>query len=250
MPNLISFKNPPITEALLDIRVTLPKETTVESLETYQKDIKEEFPNRKVKWEGSFQIRVGELSPAPEIKESSGKKIGYMFSTSNGQKIVQTRLDGFTFNWLKPYPGWEKFSKEAKKHFENYLKLAKPVSINRIALRYINTIEIPQPIEDFKQYFLTSAEVGPGIPQALSEYFFRLAIVEPDTKNTAIIIQTIDLTKVNDKTIPFIFDIDVFRKVDLKPTDDQLWEIFKSLRTYKNNIFVKSLTDKTKDLFK
>ncbi len=38
-----------------------------------------------------------------ETLPSSGGPDGYLFRSPNEKKVVQVRLDGFTFNKLKPY---------------------------------------------------------------------------------------------------------------------------------------------------
>lgn len=243
----ITIVNPPITEALLDIRVNLPKETTLETLLSFQNEIKEDFPNKKERHMGTFQIRTG---AAPEIFASSDRIDGYMFFAPDNQKIVQTRLDGFTFNKLKPYSKWETFSQEAKYLWDHYVKIAKPINIVRLALRYINRIEIPLPFGDFKEYILTNPEIAPGISQGLAEFFMQLVIPNADIQATAIVTETIE--KINDKSkvLPLIFDIDVGKNIILEPKSDEIWNIMDDLRNFKNQIFMSSVTDKTKGLFK
>lgn len=248
MNHNIIFKNPPITEAVLDIRVNLPKEVDVHQLEKFQEEIEKEFPTKKVntKWETSFQLKVRET---PQVSSKSDQN-GYIFISSDNKKIVQARMDGFTFNKLKQYDNWESFSKEAKKFWERYIKIAKPIGISRVALRYINLIELPRPAGDLKEYFLTGPEIAPGIPQGLAEFFMRIVIPDVKTQNTAIIIETVDVSKLTESIFPLIFDIDVFRLVNITAEDSDLWKIFESLREYKNQIFMNSFTNKTKELFK
>ncbi len=248
--NVIPFPNPPITEALLDIGVNLPKEVTLDTLATFQNEIKERFPTRKerYKWEGGVQFQAGS---APKIMPSSGGPIGYLFhSPPDDKKIVQARLDGYTFNKLKPYSNWEEFNSEAKELWERYLKIARPVNVTRVALRYINKIELPLPFKDFKEYILTIPEIGPEIPNALSGFFARLIIPNPKIQSNAIITETMEKIDDKVKVLPFILDIDVSRNYVFKPESDEIWETLNKLREFKNQIFLNSLTDKTKELFK
>ncbi|MEK7180645.1 MAG: TIGR04255 family protein [Patescibacteria group bacterium] len=163
------FPNPPITEAIFDIRVIMPKETTLEVLLSFQDSIKDDFPVKKDrrKIEGGFQF--GEDSP-PKVIASSSVVDGYWFHSNDGHKIVQARLDGFTFNRLKPYSSWEGFNGEANKLWHHFIKIAKPAKVSRLALRYINRIELPLPLKDFKEYILTIPEIGPNIPTGLSDF--------------------------------------------------------------------------------
>ncbi len=245
----IPFPNPPITEAILDIRVSLPKEITLDVLASLHQDIKEQFPTRKERhtWEGGFQVKPG---APPEILSKPDRVDGYLFLSPNGEKIVQSRLDGFTFNKLKPYSNWETFSKEAKYYWEHYIKIVKPINVTRIALRYINRIEIPLPIKDFKEYFLTVPEVAPGVPQGLSGLFMQLVIPKEEIGSTAIITMTYDKVDPNKAVWPFIFDIDAFNNNVLLPNSIEIWKKLEQLREFKNQIFLNTMTNKTKEMFK
>lgn len=243
----ITFPNPPITEALLDIRVNLPKETTLETLLSFQNGIKDHFPNKKERHLGTFRIKTG---AAPEVLASADRTDGYMFYAPDNKKIVQARLDGFTFNKLKPYSKWEVFSQEAKYLWEHYVEVAKPINIVRLALRYINRIELPLPFGDFKEYLLTTPEIASDIPQGLAQFFMQLVIPNADIQATAVITETIEKTDDKSKVLPLIFDIDVSRNIILDLKSDEIWNIMDNLRNFKNQIFMNSLTAKTKELFK
>lgn len=241
------FSNPPITEALIDIRVTLPKEVTVERLATFHEDVKTSFPIKKQRFAGEFQIKIG---AAPEVVTTSNRNDGFLFHSQDSKKIVQARLDGFTFNKLKPYSNWEVFSSEAKYLWGHYLSVAKPINIVRLSLRYINRIELPLPFKDFKEYILTMPEIAPGIPDGISGFFTQVTIQNPEIDAQATIIETIEGTTPDKGILPFILDIDVFRNIILESSSEKIWDIFKQLRRFKNQIFINSLTNKTKELFK
>lgn len=247
MNNSIYFPNPPITEALLDIRVNLPKEITLDTFITFQDEIKNDFPTKKERHIGAFQIKSG---GPPEIVSSSDRTDGYLFYSSDNKKIVQARLDGFTFNKLKPYSNWEKFSGEAKYLWDHYVHVAKPLNVIRLALKYINRIEIPLPFNDFKEYILTVPEIAPGIPQGLSGFFAQLVIPNAEIQANAIITETMEKIDEKSRFLPFIFDIDISRGIILKPDSMDIWKIMDDLRHFKNQIFVSSLTNKAKELFK
>lgn len=241
------FPNAPITEALLDIRVELPEDVTLAKLEIFHGFVKERFPEKqeRVSFTAGFK-----LSPAgPEVLPTSGRPDGYLFRSPNEKKIVQARLDGFTFNKLKPYENWKVFRSEARELWNFYFQITNPIKITRIALRYINLIEIPLPMKNFKEYILTLPEIAPKLPQALAHFFIQLVIPNPDIEATAIITQTIGNSP-NSQRLPLILDIDVFREVIYIDNKVEMWDEFEKLRTLKNDIFFNSITEKTKELFK
>lgn len=242
------LNNPPITEALIDFRVNLPEETTLERLAKYKDFVLKRFSKReeRIEVEAGVEFRKGEFRYAP-IK---GKVNGYIFRSQDGRKVFQSRLDGFTFSVLKPYESWEKLREETREIWTHYIEIARPINVSRIAVRYINRIEIPLPVNDFKEYILTVPEIAQGLPQAMSESFFRLIIANEHIKAAAIITERVMPGSQDAKTVPVIFDIDVFRFEKLKPDDINLWKLLEDLRSFKNDIFFKSLTDKAMELFK
>lgn len=242
------FKKAPITEALLDIRTILPEETSLEKLASFHDLIKDRFPQKeeKILLTHSFKVSPGN----PPISDTSGSRIdGYRFRSLETNKIVQARLDGFTFNKLKPYENWDVFCKEAKELWMMYLELAQPLKVTRIAVRYINRIEVPLPIKDFKEYILNAPDISPELPQALSHFFMRVVIPYQEVEANAVITETMD-EQINPQQLPIIFDIDVFKERIYKIDASDIWVDLEKLRDLKNEIFFNSLTDIAKEMFK
>ncbi len=241
-----NFKKPPITEAVFDIRVELPKKTTLEKLKKMEKSIDFEISEKKNTLEMESVFKISQ--EAIESEKHSSQINGCVFKNNPDNKIVQCRLNGFTFNKLKPYSDWNQFYSEAQKYWNIYYKIAKPVKILRIALRYINEIMIPLPFDDFKDYLKTIHEIAAPLPQDISQLFMRIALPKPDSSVNAIITET--FKKPTKDYLPFIFDIDVFNNTPLDPSKWDIKRHFEELREYKNMIFCESITRKTKELFR
>ncbi len=243
------FPNAPITEALLDIRVTLPAQTDLAKLATFHDAIKKQYPSKqeRLAWRGHLEIKA---SPVPEVSQSAtGGPDGYLFTSVDGRQVVQARLEGFTFSRLKPYDKWATLRDEARELWQHYVQIASPETVTRIALRYINRIEIPLPMRDFKDYILTTPEIAPDLPQGLGSFFMRLVIPDPKAQAVAIVTETMEPIDESRNRLPLIFDIDVFRTAAFNIQDNVMWEAFEYLHDLKNDIFFKSITPKTKELF-
>lgn len=241
------FPNAPITEALLDIRVELPADVDIKKLEAFHERVKDRFPDKKAK--GAFAVQV-QVSPNGTLQSlpALGGPQGFLFRSPSDHKIVQARMDGFTFNKLKPYEEWKKFRDEARELWDTYHEMFNPSKIMRIALRYINRIEVPLPFGDFKEYILTTPEIAPNLPQSLAHFYMQLVMQEPNIKAIAVITQTMENVTENN-LLPLVLDIDVFKEAIF--TDEiTLWDDIEKLRTFKNDIFFDSVTDKAKELFK
>lgn len=243
------FPNPPIIEALLDIQVELPANIDLARIEGFKKYVASTHPivMKKSQWQTSFRLGNGDL---PEIGDKTGGTIGHQYLTADRKNIIQARLDGFTVNLLKPYSNWDDLQSEAKERWKEYCEIATPLRVTRLALRYINKIEIPMPFADFKEYLLTVPDVAPNMPQGLSGFFMRLTMPNTKTPDIALVTVAIEEASAQTKYLPIIFDIDVFRQVNLPPGDEDIWGIFETLREYKNDIFFASITQKTREMFR
>ncbi|MBC5829213.1 MAG: TIGR04255 family protein [Candidatus Eremiobacteraeota bacterium] len=156
--------------------------------------------------------------------------------------MFQARLDGFTLSLLKPYPGFSDLEKEARELWRHYCDVLKPVRLMRVALLYINRLELPIPMPNFNKYILTVPEVAPGLPQGLSRFLMQLTIPQEDDVFAHVTLLMEPAPGDQTTTIPIIFDIDVFKETSLAPESPELWDTVNALRFCKNDIFFKSLT--------
>lgn len=241
------LRNTPITEALIDIRIKPREDFDVKLLDSLYGAISDQYHDKKTrqKFEGKFEFKKGEIP----ISSGTATIDGYIFSSADKKQVVQARIDGFTFNRLRPYEEWGKLRDEAFKLWRLYRDVVSP-QIMRVALRYINKIEIPhfpQPMKDFKEYLSAAPIVPEGLPQGVSSFLTRVVIHDPQIDATGIITQVFEQI-VDPKFIPIILDIDVFKQKE-GIGEEEAWETLEKLRNLKNEIFFASITEKTKELF-
>ena len=245
------WKNPPILEAVLDIRVTLPASVDLPQLATFQQDLSDRFPSQEPQTTVHFGFEA-QPGQTPSVQEPVSDTVGYRLQSANGQRIIQVQRFGFTFSRVGNYDTWDNFAQEARELWQRYLAIAAPEAVTRLGLRYINRIPIPLsagPI-DFKDYILTTPEIAPGVPQELLTYFMRLTIPNGDHTLLANITQVMEPMIPNADMLPLIFDIDAFKVETFEPHSEAIWDTFAALRAFKNQMFYKSITDKTRRLFK
>jgi uncharacterized protein (TIGR04255 family) len=241
------LRNAPITEALIDIRVKIRSDFDVEQFQSLHNAITTQYPDKKKrhKWEGKFEFKNGETP----ISASTETIDGYLFTSADGKQIFQARIDGFTFNRLKPYEQWETFRDEALRLWKLYRDIISP-EIIRVALRFINKIDIPlspQTVLDFDDYLTAGPIVPKELPQGLSSFLTRVVIRDPDSDALAIITQAFEQI-INPKFVPIILDIDVFKQKEVI-SEEEAWQTLEELRHFKNRIFFTSITEKAKELF-
>jgi len=174
---------------------------------------------------------------------------GLVCSSMDQRQIFQARIDGFTFSRLAPYDRWESFRDEARRLWAAYRMIAQPERVTRIAVRYVNRLDLPLPLRDFKDYLRTVPEVSPALPQGLTNFFMQLHIPQDDLDAMLLLNQAM-IPPAHGGVVSVVLDIDLFRSKDLPDDDDSMWGIFEQLHTRKNDIFEGCITDLTRELIR
>lgn len=235
----------PITEALIDIRIKVREDFNVEQLLPLYDLTSNQYPEKKSrhKWEGKLEFK----KDGPPIPSGIHAIDGYIFTSIDKKQIFQARVDGFTFNKLRPYDRWESFRDEAWRLWKLYRDITSP-EIVRVALRFINKFDIPLPIKDFNEYLTAAPIVPEGLPQGVNSFLTRIVIHEPEIDAAAIVTQVFEQI-INPSYLPIILDIDVFKQKSEGIAEEEAWQTLKKFRDFKNKIFFKSITEKAKELF-
>jgi uncharacterized protein (TIGR04255 family) len=246
-----TLSKPPIREALIDIRVKLSSGFNIYHLNNLDDKIRDTFPTKQ---EQTFsQIKL-ELRPGAESSQSPQSIVtrpnGFRYFSQDKDKIFQARIDGFTFNKLPRYTTWEELRDEAKRLWLLYKDVASPEVITRVALRYINNLNIPAPIRDFGDYLAAPPVMPEELPQGLNSFLIRMNAHVPDFEGNAIITQALEPVPSEATKIPVILDIDVFREKVSGINESEVWEILEVLRHFKNKVFFAFITDKLKEIYR
>ncbi len=240
------LSNAPITEAIVDFRVKLPQDFQVEQLSSLKEKLAGGFPTMKKL--RVFETRFGLQEGKPVASTTKESEIrGLRFASEDGHNVAQFRIDGFTFSRLKPYTSWDKVFPEAHELWNLYLETASPESVTRIAVRYINRLDIPQPVTELTQYLTAPPTIPAGVPTLLSGFLTRVVVHEEESGITANITQSLERDPSNRVTI--ILDIDVYKGQNFETSDTGISLIFQKLREMKNRIFFSSITEQTAELF-
>ena len=239
--------NAPITEAVIDFRVRLPSEFQVKELSSIRETIHDQYPDSKERRliTGGFGMEAGK----PVVKPPEDRGIdGYVLSSADNRKVAQFSKEGFTFSRLNPYTHWDDILAEAKNLWELYVAKASPELVTRIAVRYINQLNIPLPIDDFARYLTAPPNIPDTIPQVVSHFLTRVVVHDVEIGTTANITQALQKS-LRPGCVTIILDIDAYKQKKLGFDDSDIWLTFRQLRDLKNHIFFGSITEETARLY-
>ena len=241
MTEVRHLRNAPITEALIDLRARLPAGFDPETFSGLGEELADRYPKPEKRQlvEQKIEIGLGSSHHPPQRKGL----VGFFFRSEDERNLAQFRIDGFTFNRLKPYTTWEEVSQEARRLWTLYCQAASPESVTRAAVRYINHIPIPAPIGDMSDYLTTPMPIPEGLPGAVSSLLTKVVIRDEKAGLAANITQGLE-EDIQSRSVTIILDIDAYKKREFEPQDDELWSTLEALRNLKNEIFFGSLADK------
>ncbi len=246
MASIRHLSKAPITEAVIDFRARSSPDCRVEDLGSIS-DVTATYPTREDAWliEGSFAFSP---TSAQAVSSSAQRSNGYIFRSADGKQIAQFRLDGFTFNRLVPYTSWAQIQPEALRLWEIYRSVARPASLYRIAVRYINHIALPDTATELDDLFTCAPRIPREVPQLMAGFLSRIVVPLPMANTHVGIVQAMQLPPAAPPNT-VLLDVDVFRTEELDPSTEALRPIFSEFRTFKNRAFFGSLTEEAVRLF-
>lgn len=237
-----SLSRPPIVEALVDLQASVPGDPR--TFNALADELHSEFPTKEQQSEveGTIEIKGGKLV-FPHV--GSPAFVGVRVANVDKTIYVQFRPDGFTLNNTKVYIGGDQLIDKALTLWEVLVERTKPEIVSRVALRYINRLELPLNDGDQFERYLTSAPKLPErAPKLVSEALSRIVGHDAQRQATAIVIQQLKQQQ-GGQRIALAIDVDVFRTGNFPVDTAALREILDSLRMLKNETFFSLLTDET-----
>lgn len=247
MASIRHLSKPPITEAILDFRVRPGPDIRLEELAKAAAELSVDYPRSEEAWlvEGSFAFST---ESANAVSSSSRRANGYFLHSRDGKQVGQFRLDGFTFSRLAPYTSWEDVAPEALRLWELYAALAKPETLYRIAVRYINHISLPEAPTELEQILTCAPRIPVELPQFMTGFLSRVLVPLPLANTHTSVVQAMDLPPAAPSNT-LLLDVDVFCGQELPLSTDALRPLFEQLREFKNKAFFGSLKEETVRLF-
>ena len=233
---------PPIVEALVDLRATIPGDPTVFS--GLADELKDEFPTMEERrdFEAKIEVKDGRLvSPRVETSGFGGVRL----ASADQKTYAQFRPDGFTLNNMTTYMGGDQLLAQALTLWEMLVERTAPEVVSRVALRYINRLELPLKSGDtFTRYLTSPPRLPEGAPTQVSQFLSRIVGHDEKRQATAVVIQQLKLPE-DGQPVAITVDIDVFRERDFSVDSPSLRRILDSLRMLKNETFFSLLTEET-----
>ena len=237
-----SLNHPPIVEALVDLRASVPGD--FEMFDALADELKGEFPTKEQRrhLEAKIEIRDGKLVQQRVDSSAFG---GVRLANVDQTIYAQFRPDGFTLNNMKAYVGGDHLIDKALTLWELLVRRTMPEAVSRVALRYVNRLELPlKSGDEFTRYLTSTPDLPEGAPQRISQFLSRIVGHDAQRQATAVVIQQLKEQQ-GGQPVVLTVDVDVFRSGTFPVDSAALREILDSLRMLKNETFFSLITDET-----
>ncbi len=238
------YDRAPIKEAIIDIQIESSSSLTPMAFERPQTLLSLGYSEHQ-------KVIVNQLRGQMEEEKltatASQDLMGYAFIDVDRRHVVQFRVNGFTFSRVAPYESWQQLRNEANTLWGVYRQIVGDLRMIRIGLRYVNQLDLPTPIRDFRDFIRVYPEVSADISQQLAGFFMQVQIPQQDLDAILVLNEAMVPPSQSD-VVSVVLDVDLFKPNLRIESDDELWNVLEALRVRKNLIFEGCITNHTREL--
>lgn len=242
------YSRAPITEAVIDLRVASVGGIDIERIKALADSLRADFPVQSPMVHGQFELAISADPKKVHLRGDGQRQIGVRLANHGSKRVLQITVSGFTFSHLPPYSDWRSFRAEAAPLWDAYVRGVEPEQVVRIALRYINRLDLPGTNIEPYEYLNLYPKVPPEIPPDITGMFMQLRMPQDDIDAMAIINSSL-VDSEREDAISVILDFDLFQASERVPGDHRIWTTLDQISERKNLLFNACLTDKAKEMY-
>lgn len=225
------YRNPPLIEALCEFQFQAgqPWDWTV-SGRVYER-VQGEYPKKR-------HQPMTESLP----QEAHGCVARMLFLSDDERLVMQVAPDLLAVNQLQPQTEWRAFRSVIQRALAVYHEVAQPAQIQRMGLRYINRIELPNLLQA-SRYVCFLPQVPADIPHAPEAWALRVDI--PYSEGEYLRLQSAALTHAP----AIVLDIEFATEQLYNPQADDWLRWLERAHTIVGQVFEASITPTAREAF-
>lgn len=238
------YERSPIVEAIIDLRCGNPSTLTFRDVARTAAEIAATGYS-----EAGESVQVVQKFAPDGGSQRTETKVGVALRSGDEKYVVQLQIDGFSCSRLHPYPQWETFRAEAQRLWAIYRAAARPESIQRVGIRYVNRLEIGSPTINDLRPFLSLHPVTPwSLTSPPSEFF--LQIRQPQEGGSMLLVNESTLLHQATGQAAVLLDLDAFVAREIPVDENVIWNLVEDLHVKVEHAFEASITDRVRDLIR
>jgi uncharacterized protein (TIGR04255 family) len=246
------YKNPPIEEALCELRFADAREWDLATPARLQDQFNPTYPGKhSVQNVVSANVTAGAM-PATMAMSQRGVKI--QFPDAEGKRLVAVAPGLLSIHVLRPYSGWEDFRARIAAALNVYRDVCNVQKVARIGLRYINRIVIPGSSPALEEFFRCAPRLAPELPSKLAGFVHRVEHRYEDEVRLIVTFASLDADAGEEGPVrpavpPCLLDLDLIWQADQPIEANSALELIDDMRARERIAFESLITDKLRGLF-
>ena len=160
------YANPPVVEAICEFHLPPepPWDLTVPGL--FYERVREDFPHRERRM--VQDIEFVQTPQGLEQRIHTGERL--LLFSHDRKRLIQLGMRLLVINVLRPYPGWAEFKELIQQVWEALKAVVEVQGVTRMALRYINRVELPSSTASLETYFAFYPHIGHQLPNTITSF--------------------------------------------------------------------------------
>jgi uncharacterized protein (TIGR04255 family) len=180
MTSTIKYANPPLIEIICDFRFKVKNENDLTMHGLLFEKLAQKYPIKE-----DVQPSDGDLDVFSKDLQRMmvAKLFGMQYKSNDGKEFVRVTPNYISLHRLAPYPTWEAFFPSIEHVFLTFKNTVNPLSLQGMALRYIDKINIPSKSFDLKEYFQIYPYSTEEISKIINKYSLSVNILYYDERD-------------------------------------------------------------------
>ncbi len=233
----------PIVESVVDIRIASDVKWDEITLKKDLQNRLKDYPKIEELREFRYHVSVAS-GPDQQHKAEDLGCVGLKLQSEDGLHIVQFNQGAFVFSRLKPYQDWNQFTSEAFRLWEIYRAIFRPITVQRLGVRFINRIPAQSDFSTLEDYYKNSPRELAELDWPQGGFLMHNVFQVPETDYAVNVVKTRVPPNATDKEHGLVLDIDVYSQSSFTYTDEDLKSCLTKMRWVKNKVFYTCITDK------
>ena len=241
-----TLNNPPISEAILEIRFNPNKNVTIEKLDKFVDSLSSDYPAKEPMSLQSFEVKFS-ADTVPQYT-TDVRPGGFKIANTQGNRIVIGLIDRLVVSFKPPYRPRPELKNSTEYLFNKLLEVVPQTQIIRLGMRFTNKIKLPLKEDFVFQKYIKTFQPLPkydGLLTGLSKFETTVSMPLPDVECESTIRQmAIEEKEDKGEFLTFVLDIDIYQVKSYEAEGwSEIWDVFENMRDKRNAIFFGSLTD-------
>lgn len=233
------YNKAPIVEALCEFEFEpgTPWDLTMPGL-IYQR-LSDTFPKKQQ----LRQIGVGVTQRSGQLEQQIHTEERVRFLNKDEKNLVQVGPKRVSIHRLSPYLSWHSFSPLIKMGYEAYRDVVGSQALNRVSLRYINTIEFDEKRIKIEDYFSFYPYVGADLPQEFGPFIAGIRASRAEGRDVLKLVVTRD-EMIKPEVLSVSLDIEYYLRESTQLSQDDVLSWVEEAHEEIESTFEASITDK------